>query len=93
MQIFSLILIIIIIIINILFLCLVGTNIGEVMVWELGSRERLAHRSFKVWDLGACSMALQVCFFRFMVGRVSRIDVLFILKFNFLCTSIILVFL
>mgnify|MGYP004720608215 FL=1 len=32
------------------------------MVWELASRERLAHRSFKVWDLGACSMALQVCF-------------------------------
>lgn len=30
------------------------------MVWELGSRERLAQRNFKVWDLGACSMPVQV---------------------------------
>ncbi|XP_019452605.1 PREDICTED: topless-related protein 4-like isoform X2 [Lupinus angustifolius] len=40
-------------------LLLVGTNMGEVMVWDIGSRERIAHRNFKVWELGACSMALQ----------------------------------
>lgn len=40
----------------------VGTNMGDVMVWEVGSRERIALRNFKVWDLGACSMPLQVWF-------------------------------
>lgn len=33
---------------------------GEVMVWELGSRERIASKNFKVWDLGSWSVALQV---------------------------------
>lgn len=31
------------------------------MIWELGSRERIANRSFKIWDLLQCSVALQVC--------------------------------
>lgn len=30
------------------------------MIWELGSRERMANRSFKIWDLGQCSVGLQV---------------------------------
>ncbi|KAJ7978950.1 Topless-related protein [Quillaja saponaria] len=38
---------------------LVGTIMGDVMVWEVGSRERIALRNFRVWDLGACSMPLQ----------------------------------
>lgn len=33
---------------------------GDVMLWEVGSRERIAVKSFKVWELGACSMPLQV---------------------------------
>ncbi|CAN1215382.1 Topless-related protein 4 [Linum perenne] len=40
-------------------LLLVGTNMADVMVWELGSRERIVLKNFKVWDLGACSMGLQ----------------------------------
>lgn len=32
------------------------------MIWELGTRERLAQRNFKVWELGSCSMPLQVDF-------------------------------
>lgn len=40
-------------------LLLVGTNIGDVMVWDLGSRERIGQKSFKVWDMSACSMPLQ----------------------------------
>jgi hypothetical protein len=32
---------------------------GDVMVWDIGSRERIAHRNFKVWELGVCSVALQ----------------------------------
>lgn len=33
---------------------------GDVMVWDVGGRERIAQRKFKVWELGACSMPLQV---------------------------------
>lgn len=33
---------------------------GDVMIYELPSHERIAIRTFKVWDLGTCSMALQV---------------------------------
>nr|XP_034899874.1 topless-related protein 1 isoform X1 [Populus alba]XP_034899875.1 topless-related protein 1 isoform X1 [Populus alba]XP_034899876.1 topless-related protein 1 isoform X1 [Populus alba] len=46
---------------------LVGTNVGEIGLWEVGSRERLVLRNFKVWDLNACSMPLQVfCYFFFI---------------------------
>ncbi|KAJ0078514.1 hypothetical protein Patl1_24463 [Pistacia atlantica] len=38
---------------------LVGTNIGDISLWEVGSGERLAHRTFKVWDKSATSMPLQ----------------------------------
>lgn len=41
----------------------VGTNVGDIGLWEVGSRERLVLRNFKVWDLSACSMALQVSLF------------------------------
>ncbi|KAB2614688.1 topless-related protein 4-like [Pyrus ussuriensis x Pyrus communis] len=40
-------------------LLLVGTNMGDVMVYELPSHEQTAIKNFKVWDLGACSVALQ----------------------------------
>ncbi|KAL9668435.1 hypothetical protein QQ045_002816 [Rhodiola kirilowii] len=40
-------------------LLLVGTNNGDIMIWELATRKKLAQRKFKVWDLGACSLALQ----------------------------------
>ncbi|XP_042499991.1 protein TPR3-like isoform X2 [Macadamia integrifolia] len=40
-------------------LLLVGTSIGDIMVWEVGSKERLALRNFKVWDIGECSVGLQ----------------------------------
>ncbi|KAI3505449.1 hypothetical protein L1887_27579 [Cichorium endivia] len=38
---------------------LVGTNDGEISIWEVGSRERMIHKPFKVWDLSACSMPFQ----------------------------------
>ncbi|KAI3973941.1 hypothetical protein MKX01_030517 [Papaver californicum] len=40
-------------------LLLVGTNVGDIAIWELGNRERLAHRNFKIWDSSTCSMPLQ----------------------------------
>ncbi|XP_022868457.1 protein TPR2-like [Olea europaea var. sylvestris] len=39
---------------------LVGTNVGDISIWEVGSRERLALKNFKVWDISACSMPFQV---------------------------------
>ncbi|KAK9060713.1 hypothetical protein SSX86_021419 [Deinandra increscens subsp. villosa] len=40
---------------------LVGTSTGEIMIWELGIREKLAHKNFKIWDHSTFSMPLQVC--------------------------------
>ncbi|KAJ7956726.1 Topless-related protein [Quillaja saponaria] len=54
-------------------LLLVGTNMGDVMVWEVGSRERIALRSFKVWDLGACSMPLQASLANDYTASVNRV--------------------
>lgn len=41
----------------------VGTNVGDIGLWEVGSRERLVQKNFKVWDLSACTMPLQVSHF------------------------------
>ncbi|XP_031402100.1 topless-related protein 3-like [Punica granatum] len=38
---------------------LVGCSNGEITLWELGSRERLVSKAFKIWDLSSCSMAFQ----------------------------------
>lgn len=38
---------------------LVGTNVGDIAVWEVACRERLAHRTFKVWEVQACSSVFQ----------------------------------
>ncbi|XP_031739793.1 protein TOPLESS [Cucumis sativus] len=40
-------------------LLLVGTDVGEIGLWEVGSRERLVSKNFKVWHLNACSMPSQ----------------------------------
>ncbi|KAJ0078759.1 hypothetical protein Patl1_24433 [Pistacia atlantica] len=39
---------------------LVRTNVGDISLWEVGSRERLAHKSFKFWDISSASRPLQV---------------------------------
>ncbi|XP_075509796.1 topless-related protein 4-like isoform X1 [Primulina tabacum] len=54
-------------------LLLVGTNLGDVMVWELGGRNRICHRSFKVWDLGACSVALQTSLGNDYSASINRV--------------------
>ena len=43
-----------------LFFCLVGTNVGEIAIWDVGTKERLAHKVFKVWEIGSCSLPMQV---------------------------------
>ncbi|GMI95157.1 WUS-interacting protein 2, TOPLESS-RELATED 4 [Hibiscus trionum] len=54
-------------------LLLVGTNIGDIMVWEVGSGEKIAHRTFKVWDLSACSMPLQASLTNDHTVEVNRV--------------------
>ncbi|KAF9615189.1 hypothetical protein IFM89_022451 [Coptis chinensis] len=54
-------------------LLLVGTNVGDIAVWELGSRERLAHRNFKVWDVGTCSVPLQTALVKDSAISVNRV--------------------
>ncbi|PON51665.1 Topless-like WD40 repeat containing protein [Parasponia andersonii] len=54
-------------------LLLVGTNVGDIGLWEVGSRERLVLRNFKVWDLSACSMALQAALVKDPGVSVNRV--------------------
>ncbi|OAY36934.1 topless-related protein 1 [Manihot esculenta] len=52
---------------------LVGTNVGDVGLWEVGSRERLVLRNFKVWDLSTCSMPLQAALVKDPGVSVNRV--------------------
>ncbi|KAL6568020.1 Topless-related protein 4 [Orobanche hederae] len=54
-------------------LLLVGTNIGEISIWEVGRGERLAVRNFKVWDLSACTMTLQASLANEYASSVNRV--------------------
>ncbi|WOL18286.1 protein TPR2-like [Canna indica] len=51
---------------------LVGTNIGDISIWEVGSRERIAHKNFKVWDIGSCSLPLQAMLMKDATISVNR---------------------
>ncbi|OMO54350.1 hypothetical protein CCACVL1_27864 [Corchorus capsularis] len=54
-------------------LLLVGTNIGDITIWEVGAREKLVSRNFKVWDLSACSMTLQASLASEYTAAVNRV--------------------
>ena len=43
-----------------LYCLTVGNNVGDIAIWDVGTRDRLAHRPFKVWDINLCSMPMQV---------------------------------
>ncbi|KAJ7549922.1 hypothetical protein O6H91_07G075100 [Diphasiastrum complanatum] len=51
---------------------LVGTNVGEIGIWEVGSKERLTQRAFKVWDISVCSMPMQAALVKDPVVAVNR---------------------
>eukprot|EP00250_Pteridium_aquilinum_P001788 c12001_g1_i1 orf=142-3522(+) len=53
-------------------LLLVGTNIGDIAIWESSTRERLALRPFKVLDMSQCSKALQVALVEDPVVSVNQ---------------------
>ncbi|GLJ08649.1 hypothetical protein SUGI_0092930 [Cryptomeria japonica] len=52
---------------------LVGTNVGDISIWELGSRERLASRNFKVWELERCSVTMQAAIVKDPPVSVNRV--------------------
>ncbi|PKA49230.1 Topless-related protein 1 [Apostasia shenzhenica] len=54
-------------------LLLVGTNVGDIAVWEVSCRERLAHRNFKVWELSTCSTVLQSALVKDPAISVNRV--------------------
>ncbi|CAA6669573.1 unnamed protein product [Spirodela intermedia] len=51
---------------------LVGTNIGDIGIWEVGSRERIAHKAFKVRDISACSVTLHAALVKDATISVNR---------------------
>ncbi|XP_024384335.1 protein TOPLESS-RELATED PROTEIN 2 isoform X4 [Physcomitrium patens] len=51
---------------------LVGTNVGDIGIWEVGSREKLAQRTFKVWDITAASMPMQAALVKDPAVSVNR---------------------
>ncbi|XP_020270487.1 protein TPR3-like isoform X1 [Asparagus officinalis] len=52
---------------------LVGTNVGDIGLWDVGTRERLVQKNFKVWELGACSVPLQTALVKDPGVSVNRI--------------------
>lgn len=54
-------------------LLLVGTNIGDIAIWEIGGRERLAFKNFKVWEISNCSMTLQASLANEYTATVNRV--------------------
>ncbi|XP_062216167.1 protein TPR3-like isoform X2 [Phragmites australis] len=54
-------------------LLIVGTNVGDIGLWDVGTKERLVLRNFKVWELGKCSMALQASLVKDPSVSVNRI--------------------
>ncbi|XP_028779523.1 topless-related protein 3 isoform X2 [Neltuma alba] len=54
-------------------LLLVGSTNGEIALWELGLRERLVSKPFKIWDLSACSLPFQAAAAKEAPISVSRV--------------------
>ncbi|KDP23430.1 hypothetical protein JCGZ_23263 [Jatropha curcas] len=54
-------------------LLLVGSANGEVTLWDLGLRERLVSKPFKVWEMTACSLQFQASFVKDAPISVNRV--------------------
>jgi WD40 repeat protein len=68
----------------------VGTIVGDIAIWEVGSRERIAHKTFKVWDISSCTLPLQVtsvfiCLV-FFSGKSCVVSCSDVLMFNLHCS-------
>ncbi|KAK4839333.1 hypothetical protein QYF36_021104 [Acer negundo] len=54
-------------------LLLVGTNVGDIGLWEVCSRERLVLKNFKVWELSAFTMPIQAALIKDPGVSVNRV--------------------
>ncbi|KAI3810476.1 hypothetical protein L1987_20091 [Smallanthus sonchifolius] len=54
-------------------LLLVGSINGEITLWEAGSREKLASKPFKIWDMSSCSLSFQTSFVKDAPISVNRV--------------------
>ncbi|CAB4315694.1 unnamed protein product [Prunus armeniaca] len=54
-------------------LLLVGSNNGDITLWELLLRERLVSKPFKVWDMTTCSLQFQATIVKDSPISVSRV--------------------
>lgn len=61
----------------------VGTAIGDIYLWEVSSREKLLNKHFQVWDIGASSMLLKVCYFPINVIKIQVNDFTLAEKYEF----------
>lgn len=52
---------------------LVGTNVGDIGLWNVNSGQKLFAKNFKVWDIGACSMLFKTALVRDPVVSVNRV--------------------
>ncbi|KAL3515994.1 hypothetical protein ACH5RR_022896 [Cinchona calisaya] len=55
-------------------LLLVGSNNGDITLWEVGMREKLVTKPFKIWEIQACSLPFQASVAKegpFSVSRVT----------------------
>ncbi|KAF7805076.1 topless-related protein 3-like [Senna tora] len=54
-------------------LLLVGSTNGEITIWDLGLRERLVSKPFKIWEMSTCSLAFQAAVVKDAPISVSRV--------------------
>ncbi|XP_011622359.1 protein TPR1 [Amborella trichopoda] len=54
-------------------LLLVGSNNGEITLWEVASRERLLSRPFKIWEMTTCSLPPQAAVVKDTSISINRV--------------------
>lgn len=54
-------------------LLLVGTNVGDISIWEVSCKERLVYRNFKVCEPSKCSVGLRASLANEYTASVNRV--------------------
>ncbi|XP_047324317.1 topless-related protein 3-like [Impatiens glandulifera] len=54
-------------------LLLVGSNNGEITLWEVAMREKLVSKPFKIWDMSTCSLTFQASMVKDTPISVTRV--------------------
>ncbi|KAH7676571.1 YVTN repeat-like/Quinoprotein amine dehydrogenase protein [Dioscorea alata] len=54
-------------------LLLVGTANGEITLWEVGLRERLVSKAFKIWEMTSCSSQFQAAIVKDSSVSITRV--------------------